>query len=113
VNKMDIMKNSVPYNLITKMNEAKIMREKWLGLYEEIDRLVKQLTPDDIKLLLKYISDRVLNAVIQSGLAEWWAESIQYYDVLAVDGEMPEQSEENQNSWYYEGMCGEVELRNK
>jgi len=113
VNEMDIVKNSVPYNLIIKMNEAKIMRGKWLELYEEIDRLVKQLTPDGIKLLLKYIPDRILNDIITCGLAEWWAESMDYYDVLDVDGEMPKQSEENQNSWYYESMCGEVELQDR
>lgn len=110
---MDIIRNSVPYNLIIKMNEAKVMREKWLGLYDEIDELVKQLTPDGIKLLLKYIPDRVLNDIIQSGLAEWWAESMDYYDVLDADSKMPEMSEENQNSWYYEQMCEEVKLRNK
>lgn len=110
---MDIVKNSVPYNLIIKMNEAKIMRGSWLRLYDEIDELVKQLTPDDIKLLLKYIPDRVLNDIIQCGLAEWWAESMDYYDVLDADGKMSEMSEENQNSWYYEQMCGEVELRNR
>ena len=108
---MDV--NSIPYQFITKMNEAKNMRERWESLYNEIDILVKQLSRDDIKLLLKYVSDRVVSDLIVSGLAECWAESIQYYNILNPDGEMLERSEENQNSWQYEDLCREVELQNR
>lgn len=106
-------KESSVYQFITKMNEAKTMRTRWLELYDEFRELIKQLSEEDVRSLFKYVSDLVVSDVVVGGLAECWAESMQYYHILNPDKEMPLQSEENQNSWYIKGILKEIELMNR
>lgn len=103
--------DSVSYQFITKMNEAKTMRVRWLDLYDEIDELVRQMNEEDVRFLFKHIYDRVMLDIVSVGLAECWAESMESYTLLNPDEEMP--LVENQESWYLECILNEIELMNR
>jgi hypothetical protein len=110
VGKMD--KDSIPYQLITKMNEAKNMRNRWEELYDEIGSLVKQLSEEDVKFLFKHVTDLVLKDIIFSGLAECWAESMHYYHILNPDDELPELVTP-QDSYYLDDLLNELRIITK